>query len=257
MSKEEMAVQAVKMLNEKCNRINPVLKIIVQIMNQVETLNSQISADKEDRSPMTESSCKEILTTFLSIIIALKDCIRTLYNIFTDEDLPYFAKETVEEIEKEVKEAEGLLEIFDVSVVVSEDKVFVKLPKLWSKYTTLGSKDLYAKRRSYSNIMRRELEKEFNKKLNQIPRFDRKHIAYLFVTAKGKTSPDADNFDTKVITDTVSFYCGGTDSAATTSFSYIAIPEGALLKGTYICVSNHYGNPPGLEALIEDFRKVF
>lgn len=149
-------------------------------------------------------------------------------------------------------------EVFEIKTVVDNGCIFVKLPLLWSRYLYHTKAKHYTKAGDYLSWFDRELNAAFQKIDNEIPFVSEKHFSYLFVIPQGQmTFADNDNYDTKHITDVICQHIGTTDSGLTTSFSYMSIRAGNLEEGTYIAITPSYGNPPGLNALVNQFLKQF
>lgn len=148
-------------------------------------------------------------------------------------------------------------EFLPVKLIVSDNKIYVKLPLLWSKYNVHAGK----KHGDNLSFFKSELQSEIYKNYDEIcsiPNMSFKHFSYLFVVPSTLSVPaDSDNYDTKYVTDLLSntLLCG--DSALSCTFSYYSIMENSLPEGTYIMLDSSFGNPPKIDVLKDEFQRIF
>lgn len=149
--------------------------------------------------------------------------------------------------------------VFEVKIVVQDNWILIKLPVLFSRYSRANLfKNGSKKKAAFTDFgywFDRELNAELYKKSSEIPHYVEKHFSYLHVIPIDIPFPaDADNYDSKHITDVVSNHMLCTDGADFTSFSSMSIREGILETGTYVIVSPTFGNPPSLDTLVEQIQ---
>ncbi len=148
--------------------------------------------------------------------------------------------------------------VFDVKAAVKDRYLLVKLPPLWGRYTAIlcNGKRVYAT--DSLKWMDWELRSALSKIREQIPLCLKKNICYIHVIPKGDPCPvDNDNYDTKHITDVITTYLIGTDSAMICSFSFYSMRAGELPEGTYAVASPDLNRPPALESLVPVLKEAF
>lgn len=148
--------------------------------------------------------------------------------------------------------------VFDVKAAVNGQLLLVKLPLLWSRYTTILGNGKRAYATDSLKWMDWELRSALAKIREQIPLYLKKNICYIHVIPEGEFCPvDNDNYDTKHITDIITRDLIGTDNAMICSFSFYGMRAGELPEGTYVAVSPDLNRPPALDSLVPIFNGAF
>lgn len=185
-------------------------------------------------------------------LLLLNRHVNTLYHAVADPETYHGARSYAEAILSE--EQEQLRSIFEVKVAVQGQWVIIKMPLLPSRYNPHFKPTVTHETNKYwlwyCNFFDVELTAELLKKRDILPTYPRRNLAYLHIRNDTKTTlPDADNFDTKHITDTVSDLLLGTDNPNACSFSSWAEITDELPESSYLCVSPEYATPPSLGAV--------
>lgn len=153
---------------------------------------------------------------------------------------------------------EKMFSCFDVKLAVFSDILLLKMPQLWSRYSTKMSGPTWGLPKDHLPWFSTELERVFQQHLDEIPSYLNRHFSYVHVLGMDqKQFPDNDNYDTKKVTDIVSEYMGGTDNALRTSFSFFSTRESILNQGSYLVVTNTFNNPPALSYLQQLLEQIF
>lgn len=178
------------------------------------------------------------------------------YLSFTEPDILEGMLTTTEALcDKEQKE---MFHCFDVSLSVSDDVLMIKMPLLWGRYSKQDGVPKWALTKDNLPWLQWELERILQQNFDQIPTYTKRHFSYVHVLYPDqKQYTDNDNYDTKKVTDTVTSFMGGTDSALRTSFSFFSLRSGNLAPGTYLIVTNSFNDPPNLPNLEQVLMKNF
>lgn len=148
--------------------------------------------------------------------------------------------------------------VFEVKAVAKDGVLLVKLPTLPSKFNRRFNKKSSFGNQDYGAWATVELETELLKIEREIPVFPTRNLAYLYVlpAVNNILLPDADNHDTKGITDTVSRFVGD-DNPLQCTFSHYSTQTQSLDVGTYLAVTPTFGEPPSLTTLVSLFSEYF
>lgn len=239
------AARRAEKLIENCEKITAACN---RICRKSESIKQQCSED----IPYDLSVISDHAQMVQNDLITINWFANLLYKTITepntyDGSLPYDAALLT-------KEQGNFREIFDVRVVVKCDALLVKLPLLPSRYNQKkgGLGKLY-----FGQWATRELEAKLLQIEQELPTFPTRNIAYLHVisTPNPHTTADADNRDTKSITDTVSRFVGD-DGPLECSFSSCSIRAEKLDEGTYLAVTPTFGCPPSLGELVSLFSDL-
>lgn len=146
-------------------------------------------------------------------------------------------------------------EIEGVFAFAEDGKLFIKLPLLPAKVNHGVRGKLQGNTEKYYYFFNRSLDESLNKIEAQIPHFEQQNIAYFSVfSVSSKAIPDAENIDTKSVTDIICLHTMCDDSFEKTSFFYAGFCDDSLPSGTYICVSNRRFQVPNISHILGSFR---
>jgi len=156
------------------------------------------------------------------------------------------------------KTQEEFYTCFEVKLTVVPDVLIIKMPQLWSRYSRQYGVPKWLIPRDNLPWFQWELERVLQNNLEKIPSYPQRHFSYIHVLSPSQNQyPDNDNYDTKKVTDIVTSYMGGTDSALRTSFSSFSMRSEKLDPGTYLLVSNSFNTPPALPLLQQILEQIF
>jgi len=147
-----------------------------------------------------------------------------------------------------------------IITVVEAEKIYIRVPILWAKgrYKNWTKKHGYLY--DYLGWFCENLNSALTALGDNIPKYRKKNITYLFVRdLEGRSTiaiPDSDNYDTKSITDVITSNLAGGDSAISCSFAYMSAVTNDIAEGTYIVISEGLDISASKEGIISDFKQL-
>ena len=146
-------------------------------------------------------------------------------------------------------------EIEGVSAFVDAGQLFIKMPLLPARINHGIRGKHQVNPDKYYYFFNRSLDESLNKIEAQIPHFEQQNIAYFSVyDMSAEAVPDAENIDTKSVTDTICLHTMCDDSQEKTSFFFAGFRDDSLAPGTYICVSRGRFRAPEISHILGKFR---
>ena len=126
----------------------------------------------------------------------------------------------------------------EIHLTVSEGKIYLRLPLIWSRYRQSSWYDQHKIESDYFPFFVDEIHNIMMSNIDAIPSMTSKHIHFLYIISPTRHNPtDTDNYDTKAMVDAITSYLHGGDAALCCSFSAITMIHEELPEGTYITVS--------------------
>lgn len=241
------ALEFITSAAERAQKITKTTKIISSKADTILSIynrNSQfVGGDSDGLNSAFEGDAREVSTQLMS----LRWHVNNLYHIIAEPETYHGATPYIEALTSD--EQKKLRSVFDVKATVWDKWVLIKMPLLPTRYSSKFKP--YSTHETnqywvwYFTVFEIELAAELQKIASQIPTYSRRNLAYLHIKNHGKNGlPDADNFDTKHVTDIVVEAMGGNDGPGLCSFVSWAEVTPDLPEGTYLCVSSKYESPP-------------
>lgn len=141
-----------------------------------------------------------------------------------------------------------------IDLRVTDDAIIVRTPNLASKFSSYSR----AHSSDYSTVFAAGVRRKMMDIKFEKLKFTKKHISVIGVyEEKTRKIPDADNLDTKAITDAITRLLPGGDGWDNCSFSNANVRSGTIKPGTYFVVSTNYLEPPSISETIKKLKDLF
>lgn len=142
----------------------------------------------------------------------------------------------------------------EVSIVVLNDTIFVKTPPLFNRNKHWRCREVV----DYYAFLSQVVAYKMREMDGKIPQFFEKNLNLLAVYPRSiPIIPDADNLDTKTVTDAITNSLPGGDSGRYCTFSRASIHSDELPSGAYFTVTKGFAQAPDFWGNLSTLIQIF
>lgn len=191
--------------------------------------------ERDEDGNITPREWEQVLQSFVNKLAgSIFEQYKIYQNILTDKEV------NNEYANVEISDALGSF----VDAMLVGDFLIVKTPLLANRNRSREPVKSNSFSHEYMPIFAHEVERKLFKIIDQLPSYLDKTITVVSVYSNQGYVPDADNLETKYITDAIVSFLKGGDSGKYTSFSMFCLHSEEIEEGAYFIVSEGFAKQP-------------